>query len=255
MKSLIFVLIFLSPMLSLSLEIVSTPANCVDKVERRANIQVQVILSSNQKSCFLNISSRQSSNLVYRSYLMSDEGLFMVFNSFGDGEIDEDTGARNFYFFPRLIPNPTYQWNDQDQVLEVIHTNGDKFLFDYKTAEIKGIGQGQVTVAADISKVHRGGVEILNYKGLLLDAGFAIGRSPSAVGSGDAVFKDHQGQFCSLKNRELFEMDKDQDIRFMFDDPGLKLFLNKRCPQLNNPAIIFLGMSLLLLKVELRLNK
>ena len=78
-------------------------------------------------------------------------------------------------------------------------------------------------------------MEILNYKGLLLDAGFAIGRSPSAVGSGDAVFTDHQGQFCSLKNRELFAMDKNQDIRFRFDDPALKAFLSQRCPMLDNP--------------------
>lgn len=217
------------------MELTATPEACVDKVERRANIQAQVIFSANQKSCFVNISSRQSSNLIYRSYLMSDEGLFMVFNSYGDGEIADDTGARNFYFFPRLNSVPTFQWNDQERVLVVTHTNGDKFHFDYETAEIKAIGQGQVTIAPDISKNYRGGVEILNYKGLLLDAGFAIGRSPSAVGSGDAVFTDHQGQFCSLKNRELFEMDKDQDIQFMFDDPGLKLFLNKRCPKLNNP--------------------
>ena len=211
-------------------------STCKDTVEKRANIQLQVLFSAQERSCFLTVTPLDSyKTLTYRDYLMSDEGILLVFNSLNSSENNDSTAAREFYFFPRLRPNPTYLWNDQERRLEVTHTNGDTFYFDYDTAQIKAMGRGQVVVAAEIKKENRGGVEILNYKGLVLDVGFAIGHSPSEVGSGAAQFTDYFGKNCHTLNREVFVTTPSQDVRFKFSDTELVPFIKKSCPQLKYP--------------------
>ncbi len=208
---------------------------CNDTVERRANIQLQVLYSPASGSCFLSISPFKNSTLVYRNYLMTDEGLLMVFNSFGDGEEMDNTAAREFYFFPRVQANPTHVWNDLDRRLEVTHTNGDVFYFDYDSADIFRLGRGQVFVAPEIRKENKGGVEILEYQGLVLDVGFTVGHSPSAVAAGAVAFIDHKQQSCGLKVREVFIETGSQDMRFKYSDVDLVPFLKNRCPQLSYP--------------------
>ncbi len=206
--------------------------SCKDTVDRRANLQVQVLFSGQSKHCFLTVTSLKKPTMVYRDYLFSDDGNFLVFNSFSEGEEADSTAAREFYFFPRLNTTPTYLWNDNDRRLEVTHTNGDIFYFDYDNAQIKGIGRGQVVVSSDIIKENRGGVEFLNYQGLILDAGFAVGHSPTAVASGTAVFKAQNGKSCSLLNRDLFILTGSQDTIFKYQDADLVPFLDIRCPEL-----------------------
>lgn len=206
--------------------------SCKDTVDRRANLQIQVLFSAQNKHCFLMVTSLKKPTMVYRDYLFSDDGNFLVFNSLSEGEEADSTAAREFYFFPRLNTTPTYQWNDIDRRLEVIHTNGDLFYFDYDNAQIKGIGRGEVVVSSDIIKENRGGVEFLNYQGLILDAGFAVGHSPTTVASGAAIFKVQNGKSCSLLNRDVFILTSSQDIIFRYQDADLVPFLDIRCPQL-----------------------
>lgn len=206
--------------------------SCKDKVDRRANIQVQVLFSEPSKSCFLTVTSFKIPTLVYRDYLFSSDGVFLVFNSLNESEDSQATAAREFYFFPRLNGAPTYTWNEAERRLEVTGTNGDVFYFDYETAQITGMGRGQVSVSPDIKKENRGGVEILNYKGLVLDAGFAIGHSPTSVSSGPAVFRSQNGNQCHLVVRDLFETKASQDVEFKYSDADLVPFLHSRCPQL-----------------------
>lgn len=209
--------------------------SCKDKVDRRANIQVQVLFSEPSKSCFLTVTSFKKPTMVYRDYLFSSDGVFLVFNSLNEEDNTDSTAAREFYFFPRLTLAPTYNWNEAERRLEVTASNGDNFYFDYETAQITGTGRGQVIISPEVKKENRGGVEILNYKGLILDAGFALGHSPTSVSSGPAVFYGQNGNQCHLLIRELFEMKASQDVVFKFSDADLVPFLRSRCPQLQLP--------------------
>ena len=210
--------------------------SCKDTVDRRANIQIQILFSEKSKNCFLTVTSLKKPTMVYRDYLFSSDGNFLVFNSLSEGEEVDSTAAREFYLFPRMNSAPTYQWNDGQRRLEVTPTNGDVFYFDYDTAQINGMGRGQVIVSAEIKKENRGGVEILNYQGLVLDAGFAVGHSPSAVSSGAALFQSSNGNQCNLLNRDLFKVSGTQDIIFKYSDHDLVPFLQGRCPQLQYPS-------------------
>lgn len=214
---------------------VTDQPTCPEIVDRKANIQLQRLYSNESQSCFLTITPRKNLNLLYRDFLLSSDGLLMVFNSFGDGEGADQTGAREFYFYPHINTSPTYVWNDKDRRLEVTHTNGDILFFDYDSAQIIGSAKGQVTVASEIKKENRGGVEILNYKGFMIDAGFALGKSPSAVGAATATLKDSGGETCDVQNKELFKFTSTDDIILIYDDQGLISFLKNRCPKLNYP--------------------
>ncbi len=218
-----------------SLTFAADLSNCKDVVTRRANIQVQVLLARQGTNCFLTVTSVQKPTLIYRDYLFTSDGMFLVFNSL-NGEDDADsTAAREFHFFPRVNSSPGFVWNDQERRLEVTHTNGDVFYFDYETAQIKGMGKGQVFVAPDIRKENRGGVEILSYQGLVLDVGFAVGHLPASSLSEFSIFKDAYSNTCKVVNHDIFVVTGFSDIDFKYPDRELKPFLKNLCPQLQQP--------------------
>lgn len=182
-------------------------------------------------TCFVSVHPNNSLNLVYRNFGVFSDGMFMVFNSFGDSEdTAKDTGAREFYFFPRLAP-AVLHIDPAGPSVAVTMVDGSRLTFDPATAQPVSSDRGTVTVAGTVDRGNAGGVEFPSYAGLMLDAGFRMGELPSARPSGSATFRDAAGRTCAVKNTEVFAY-ANGDRDFKFDDAGLKAFLKTRCPGL-----------------------
>lgn len=219
--------------LTLNFAQAATEQECPDLVERRDEIQIQQVWSSDTQSCFLSVTPRDAFvDLVYRDYLFSTSGLFMVFNSYGSGDEAQTTAAREFYMFPRTNGGYQHAWDDDNRELVVKHVTGDTFTFSYKKAKLKSISRATVTVSDDVIPTNKGGVEINNYGGLLLDGGFKVGGSPTGSAAGLSKFTDAQGKACSVRNKEIFDYLSTGDIQFRYSDSELASFLKTRCPGL-----------------------
>ncbi|WII73064.1 hypothetical protein QJS83_04150 [Bdellovibrio sp. 22V] len=212
------------------------PQTCPDIYERREGTKIQQIWSDASYSCFFTVTPQDAYvDLEYRDHLFASNGLFMVFNSFGPGDESKTTGAREFFMFPRPNDRYSYKWNDEANELEVVHVTGDTFVFDIKKARLKSVTRANVTVADYVVPSNRGGIEISNYQGILLDSGFTLGRSPTSNANAYSTFKDFNGKTCRMKNSELFKYTSDGEIIFKYSDKSLKALLNSRCPQLSLP--------------------
>ena len=184
--------------------------------------------------CFISISPNGSSGLVYRNFAVFSDGMFLVFNSFGDSEdTAKDTGAREFYFFPRA-GLPVLHIDPAVPSVSVTLGDGGAIVFDPATAQPRSVERGSVSVAGAVDRGNKGGVEFPSYAGLMLDAGFRMGELPSGRPNAESVFRDAGGRLCVVKNNEVFSY-ADGERTFKFDDAGLKSFLAARCPGLAAP--------------------
>ena len=203
---------------------------CPSKLEQHGSIQVQQDLSGND-ICFLSVGNFKTTGGIYRNYLFTSDGEFMVFNSYGWGEDSTSTGAREFFFFPRSS-NLSHKWNSETRQLEVTSASGDQFFFDYEEAQLVGASKGEVKLISEVRKDNKGGVEINKYQGLLLDGGFKVGSAPTGNRTGNSVFKDAAGTTCTVKNNVLFKDSSGGDVNFTFSVKDLPVFLSKACPKL-----------------------
>jgi hypothetical protein len=204
---------------------------CPDKVERHGSIQLQQDLSNNSV-CFISVGNFKTEGGIYRNYLFTSDGEMMVFNSYGWGSDSDSTGAREFFFFPRSS-KMSYNWNETSRRLEITAVSGDQYYFDYEDAQLVGMSKGQVKLANEVNKTNKGGVEILNYQGLLMDGGFKVGSAPTSSQSRNSIFKDAAGASCTVKNTALFTYENDGDVFFKYSDKELSVFLKKNCPKLS----------------------
>ena len=226
-------LLFFSVLLSVS-TLWADNRTCTRQIVAYDNIQVGRDYWTGSQTCFLSVHPRNGyTNLLYRDYLMTNHGLFMVFNSYGPGETSKTTGAREFYFFPR----------QEEKTLEAIYDEGRQevtvkvtddlfFVFDSKTAQIKGLSKGSVSVDPDVNKNNAGGVEIKSFDGLWLDVGFSMGHSPSERAKFKSTFTDNFGRTCGVVNKNIFDY-ADDDVRFKWNDQDLKKYLAGVCSNLN----------------------
>lgn len=209
----------------------SPAADCSRVLTHYDNMQVGRNLWTDTNICYVSIHPMTVNNMVYRDYLITSEGLFMVFNSFGPGENSNSTGAREFYFFPRGPGKLDVSYDSNNKELTVKISDEMYFIFDTQTAQIKSVAKGQVEVAPIVSPKNSGGVEFKNFGGLLMDVGFTVGRSPSERAQAKSIFKDHRGQTCSVINKEVFNYNNGE-VDFKWNDNQLKDFLKLTCPQL-----------------------
>lgn len=180
-----------------------------------------------QFACYL-MASPQGVGSTYRSPILTDEGMFMIFNSYQNQRASD--GARVFYFFPReRIPNFEIV---QGQPVLRSSTNGIDILMSPRKVGFLGMNGGVLREAPVVSPQNKGGIEISKVKTLWLDAGFMLGADPTADLSSSSRFTDLDGRTCVVKNKEIFTAQGSYDSYFHFTDEELKKFLAKRCPQL-----------------------
>ncbi|MNK08048.1 hypothetical protein D3C87_259720 [compost metagenome] len=213
---------------------VADPANCTYLVERQDGTQFQRMWSESTQACFISVHPLDSYyDMVYRDHLFTSDGLLMVFNSFGPGEDSSSTGAREFFMFPRPQKEITHQWDTENKLLTITHVTGDKFVFDARKARLVSMTRADVSVASSVDPKNRGGIEITNFQGLMMDGGWSVGSSPTGNKRGVSQFKDSAGKTCNVKNSDLFRYTSGGDAILRYkDDASLQKFLKGQCPQL-----------------------
>ena len=187
-------------------------------------------------TCYVDVTPMDTETLVYRSYLFSDQGLFMVFNSYGDGEPSKFTGARVFYLLPRGA-TPHAEKTEDGNLRINLASPASSLEIDGITARLKGLIKNNVPAKLlekeEINPQNQGGVEIANYAGLLIDTGFSIGQDPKTDPNRQSLVIDHKGNSCKLKNKELFVYDNPNFEGLRFNDDQLKKYLHSACPAID----------------------
>lgn len=182
-------------------------------------------------TCFLGIDPFDvPANWKYRSFLMTDEGLFMVFNSYRNGMAAADHGARVFHFFPRKV-TPGYTLS-KGQLEVQTSAPGIEILFKTDKVKITGMNGGDIKESSSVSPSNSGGVQLSNVKTLYLDSGFMMGQDPTGNPDRESTFIDFKNNRCVVKNSEIFVYDSDGDSRIRYSDSELKDFLAQSCPEL-----------------------
>lgn len=212
------------------LQLPLTPNDCPMSYERQGAYSIQRLASRDGTNCLLHISTT-AITMVYRSFVFTSEGEFLVFNSYGEGNMKEKTGARVFFIFPRIRPAPTYSWNHGTKELIVRSASGHDFTFDYHQGTLKSFSGGDLRVDSAVIPTNKGGVEIRAERNLILDAGFKKGGSPITNGKNSSAFQYRQ-QRCSFMNNIIFKYTESGDAYFKYDDQWLIPFLQDRCPNL-----------------------
>ena len=181
-------------------------------------------------NCQVLTSPADSGPNYFRSAVFTDEGMFMVFNSY---EYSKGTdGARVFYFFPRTHI-PGFEKQPNGQMVVQTSTPGIFITYDKSERRFTGMLGGTLTEDPKVHPDNNGGVEIRDVKTLWLDVGFKFKGDPSADSSRSSIFTDVTGKRCEVFNKEIFSFNSDGDSFFKFTDSELKTFLRNRCPALH----------------------
>jgi hypothetical protein len=206
-----------------------SPVPCTDYHVRYGAFHYQR-LSGSDGSCILSIDPFDIHHFLYRGYLVSNEGLLMVFNSYSDGSDATSTGARVFHFFPRQN-TPDLVVLDKEIHVKFASPKMELVLSQEKDEILRLIG-GQIHEARKVQPTNQGGVEIIKSQALYLDSGFAMGHDVTTDLQKNSVFHDSKGHTCTVSNADIFSVASDGDSHFKFSDSGLKTFLKSRCPRL-----------------------
>ncbi len=217
-------------------------SDCVDLYQSKRNIQVQQIKSVDE-ICFLSVIPKNAYiDLVYRSYVFSNRGSLLVFNSFGDGDSagdneDELTGAKEFYFFPRLQKPQIFSWESDmtpnKDYLKIESNHYFTLKIDAETGLIVSVDQANIKIDPEVRPDNQGGVRISPKSGLIYELPFTKGVAPSSQPNIRGVFLDSSGSKCEIKAGDLFSKDSNGEIYFKMSDYALKQFLKIKCPKLN----------------------
>jgi len=207
------------------------PADCTNYRYIEQNVQFYRQLP-NPTTCWLSVIP-EGVNLVMRTYLLDPNGLFMVFNSYGEGPNSSHTGARVFHFFPRgRVPYAT-KLNSQEILVQTATPGIDLIMNSRSGRWSSNQRGGQIIEANRISRNNRGGIEFKNFQMLILDSGFQMGQDPRDA-SKTSTFYDPEGYSCELPNNELFLYDSEGSLKVKFqNDQDLLVYLRSRCPKLN----------------------
>lgn len=208
-----------------------TSVECPNTFERFEGYSIQRLLTRNGDNCLIHVSPTEVWDMIYRSYVFTSEGEFLVFNSYGNGNQSQMTGARDYFIFPRKNTVPTYRWDHDKKELIVTMASDREVIFDYNIGQLKSISDADLQIAKDIHPNNKGGVEITLHSGILMDAGFKKGGTPimNPKNSSSFIFNKKR---CSFPNSQLFKYTETQDAIFKYDDQWLIPFLQERCPNL-----------------------
>jgi hypothetical protein len=216
-------------LLSLMISISSIADVCQFKSHHFDNLTVQTG-QFGKRDCFVSLTPRKTAGLIYRSFLITSAGQFMIFNSFGGGPINTDTGSRVFHTFPRVSP---LSLKLNAGTVEVTLVTGQVLTADKILGEPISLTEGQINIDPVVKPSNNGGVELTMNSSLLLDSGFRLGGTPLTRLTRKSVFQDSEGDSCRVTNSEVFDV-KDGEVYHLYQNASqLGKFLKNRCPQLD----------------------
>lgn len=205
---------------------------CTPVTEVRGNILLSRTYYSDDGTCNLSVSNKNN-EIIYRDYSFGNTGGILVFSNYGEFDGQHRFGTREFFFLPKKNAFPDYVWNDEKQELEIIMTSGDRAIFRYDTAELQAIENAVINVNNDLHPRSKGGLEILSYKGIVIDTGFSLDRLNSQNQIFLSTITDSQSRTCKISNRSLFKYYSNGNVDFKLTNEELKALLKKQCPQLS----------------------
>jgi hypothetical protein len=178
--------------------------HCPFRLEGHNNLQIHQNVLSGEGRCFVAITPRDAYlTLVYRDYLLTSEGLLLVFNSLAQGEGPGSHGAREFFTFPPHFQG--FSWEIQGDSL-ILKGFGELTLtFSTQTGQLKSISDADIMVAKKVEANNRGGVEIIRSLWPFVDSGFHFGGSPSNRPNAFSVIKNAKSQTCRVENSKIFD--------------------------------------------------
>lgn len=215
-------------------QIIEDNQSCDEASVRLGILHISTIFNAASNTCWVSVHDTTSyKTLVYRDFMFGNDGLFMVFNSFGEGPESTMTGAREFFTFPRRA-YPSFEVDTEKQLLYVKLSNGEMITIDGTSMRVLSMSGSQFIDDPEITPKNRGGIEIQSHTKILLDCGFKLGGSPTSNLNNSCHFSDSKGQRCRVKVKELFYKSSDGDSIFKFKtDQELALFITQRCSELD----------------------
>ena len=205
---------------------------CSKVLTNSGDVLIQRDWDEASRNCFISLHPMDVVDLKYRDYYFDNAGLFMVFNSYGDGPNSTMTGTRSFYLFPAknipMLDYPDYSIEPNGDVL-IQTVSGHEILFDSKKLQIKSFVGGAFS-EKQLSPNNKGGTEIKPAVGFWLDLGFKLGGLGNDVSTNMTKAFGSKSGNCSIKNTELYKYTAGgYDHPLLYSGRALELFLQKRC--------------------------
>lgn len=203
--------------------------SCLSHTKVVGHAQVQVVpLASN---CSVYITPTERNDMVYRSFLFTDDGILQVFNSYGNGAEARQTGARVYAFFPRTRK---VQFSVKNETLRLkTSREGLDFEFDTRaTPHVVAISTAEFKEEAQILPHNNGGLELTNARFVYLDSGFGRGAAPHDNAASYSTFHDGIGKQCVVRNGEVYRYEN--GTAYLKSDSAIRTLLAKSCPTLQN---------------------
>lgn len=201
---------------------------CKQDYQKFDDTDLQVGRFGSEGTCFVSVHYNPNFELRYRDFLMTNEGLLMVFNSFGVGDEASTTGAREFFFPSKVKTNTSVSF--KNGIISVVLTDDVTITFSSKTGKILKMTNMNFSLASKVVPSNKGGLEISNSKVVYVDGGFTLGKSPTTVDAGKSYIKKLT-QSCQLVNRELFDNSNGEAI-LRFKNKEFDAFVAQRCPNI-----------------------
>jgi hypothetical protein len=186
-------------------------------------------MATRQMGCTISVSP-QESGLIYRRYAFYSNGMFTVFNSFGEGRSRTQTGIRTYFLFPRGRPLAVTSTSESEVVIST--ASGAQARFSSTSGDLLSLDSASVVLASQITPQQQGGVELSPHSGILLDSGFGVGRPAYVDGRAQSTFQDGVGNRCQVPNSMLFVYGGQDPVFRFADDSSMQQFLRSRCPTL-----------------------
>ena len=208
--------------------------NCVEDLLAYRNVQMHRFENPDTGKCYLSVRKKKpSEDMIYRSYLFTNKGMMMIFNSYGTGPYEVDTGAREFYFFPRR-QNPEFKVISESDTVFITSANSEFATFDPENGQLVGLSGLAYQIDPNITPANEGGLQVINYKGIYLDVGYKTGESPSTDFNRSSRFVDRNNKVCTVKNSEIFiKVNGNVELKFQTDAEVSK-FLKRKCSKFDS---------------------
>ena len=181
-------------------------------------------------NCYLSLHPKRTVDLVYRDFMFSDEGLIMMFDSYGNGPGSRFTGARSFYTYPHKT-SPTYTINGSQLLITLI--DGNVFSFDLDLYQPTFMSNAVISYISDVKPALKGGLEIDSKEGLLIDLGHRIGADPSTRRNYESTFTDVHNRSCKVNNNKFIKLVAGEPSLIFTDNQTINLFVREHCPNLS----------------------
>jgi hypothetical protein len=156
----------------------------------------------------------------------------MVFNSYGDGPISQNTSVREFFVLPVVSEYPDYSIEPNGDVI-IKMVSGHLFRISAKKFSVKEFAPGSFTEKT-LSKNNKGGLEFSLRSGYWIDGGYKLGASflsenPTA---NSIVRSSASSKSCSIKNKDFLSYVGGGDFFPLHSGSEQTAFFSQRCPEL-----------------------